>query len=206
DGPHSATLAVSDIAGNLGRATWSWTVDTMGPTISLASPAGDGVTNTAALTVSGTAPTAATVTVNGIAVTVDSVTGAFSTALTLALGPNTIDVVATDAAGNAGRVSHTVVLDTSGPTLLNVRSSEPARTNQDSTVVSGTAGEAVSGLTVAGLSVAVRADGSFAVRMPLVEGANSFAVAATDLAGNSASVTVVVTRDTVAPTILVVPI
>jgi len=42
--------------------------------------------------------------------------------------------------------------------------------------------------------------------MPLTEGANTFDVVATDLAGNTASVPVAVTRDTVAPRIVVTAI
>ena len=201
DGPHSAILEVQDIAGNLGRATWSWVVDSTPPVISLTSPVGNGATATAAVTVSGYAPTAATVTVNGASVAVDSITGWFTTGLTLVSGSNTIDVVATDAVGNTATVTRTWTLDTVGPTLLNVRSSEPSKTNRDSTVISGTVGETVASLTVAGLAVPVRDDGSFAVRLSLVEGTNTFAVAATDLAGNPAMVPVVVTRDTVAPAI-----
>ncbi|TLZ55657.1 MAG: hypothetical protein E6K17_05405, partial [Methanobacteriota archaeon] len=206
DGPHSAVLEVQDIAGNLARTTWSWTVDTMPPVITLANPSGDGVTRTAALTVSGMAPSAVNVTVNGAGVAVDSVTGVFSAPITLADGPNTITIVARDAAGNSATVTRMLTLDTTRPTLLNVRSSEPSRTNKDSTVISGTVGEAVSSLTLAGLGVAVRADGSFAVRMPLTEGANTFDVVATDLAGNTASISVLVTRDTVAPRIVVTAI
>ncbi len=206
DGPHSATLEVSDIAGNVARATWSWTVDASGSKLTLTSPAGDGVVSRPALVVSGMAPGAVSVTVNGVAVTVDSVTGAFSTVVILTPGPNTIDVIATDAAGNTARVTRTIIFDTSGPTLLNVRSSEPSKTNKDTTVISGTAGEAVSRLTVAGLAVPVRADGSFSIRMPLVEGVNTFDVVASDLAGNRNTVSVVVTRDTVAPAFTVAPI
>src|SRR5437899_2652710 len=139
-------------------------------------------------------------------VAVDSVTGVFSAPITLADGPNTITIVARDAVGNSATVTRMLTLDTTRPTLLNVRSSEPSRTNKDSTVISGTVGEAVSSLTLAGLGVAVRADGSFAVRMPLTEGANTFDVVATDLAGNTASISVLVTRDTVAPRIVVTAI
>src|SRR2546422_1156882 len=206
DGPHAAALEVKDIAGNLARTTWAWTVDTTPPTISLASPAGDGVTKTAAFTVSGTAPSAVNVTLNGVGLAVDSVMGSFSTARTLASGPNTIAIVARDAAGNSATVTRTVTLDTASPTLLNVRSSEPSRTNKDSTVIGGTVGESVSSLTIAGLRVAAPADGSLAVKLAPTAGANTFDVVATDLAGNTASVSVLVTRDTVAPRIVVTAI
>lgn len=201
DGPHGAVLEVYDVAGNVQRATWSWTVDNTPPTIMMANPAGDGVTRTAALTVQGTAPGASSVTVNGNAATLDLVTGAFSYAFTLAEGANPIAVVATDAVGNSASVDLTVTLDTTAPTLINVRSSEPARTRADSTLISGSVGEMVQGVTLNGLDVFVRADGSFSYRVPLVEGVNTFAVVATDLAGNTATVAVTVTRDTQAPTI-----
>ena len=193
----SYTFATTEIRASV----TSRTVDNTPPTIAMANPAGDGVTRTAALTVQGTAPGASSVTVNGNAATLDLVTGAFSYAFTLAEGANPIAVVATDAVGNSASVDRTVTLDTTAPTLINVRSSEPARTRADSTLISGSVGEMVQGVTLNGLDVFVRADGSFSYRVPLAEGVNTFAVVATDLAGNTATVAVTVTRDTQAPTI-----
>ncbi len=201
DGPHSATMLVADIAGNVQTETWSWIVDNTPPTIALSNPAGDMYTQTAAFTVAGTALTAVNVTVNGAGVAVDPLTGRFSYPMTLAAGPNAITVVATDAVGNAATVTRTVILDATAPGLINVRSSAPAVTNADSTVISGTVSEEVSSLTVNGMGVFVQADGSFSVRMALTEGTNTFAVAATDLAGNLRTLTLTVERDTVPPVI-----
>ncbi len=203
DGPHSAALEVADIAGNVKRATWSWTVDNTPPTITMTNPAGDGVVRTPTLAVTGTAPGATNVTVNGIGVAVDPLTGAFSMNVGLIEGPNEITVVATDAAGNSASVTRMVRLDTTAPTLINVRSSEPERTRADSTLISGSVGEEVSSLTVNGQAVVVQADGSFATRVSLTEGVNAFTVVATDLGGLTSTVSLAVTRDTVPPVITI---
>ena len=47
--------------------------------------------------------------------------GSFSKALTLAVGTNTITVVATDGAGKTTTVTRTVTLDTTAPTIKSVK-------------------------------------------------------------------------------------
>ncbi len=203
DGPHTGLVEVADVAGNVARQLWSWTVDTTPPTITMTNPTGDGYVQTPALPVSGRAPTATNLTVNGVGVAVDSATGAFSTTAALVDGPNAVTVTATDAVGNSASLSYMITLDRTAPGLINVRSSEPERTRADSTLISGSVDEDVSSVTVNGAAVLVQADGTFSLRVPLVEGPNSFDVVATDLAGNTRAVTVDVERDTVPPVITV---
>lgn len=126
DGSHTITVNASDYDGNAATAkSVTFKVDTTPPTLSVSSPAAGLITNTAALTVSGTtndatsSPVTVKITLNGAnqgTVTVAS-SGAFSKAVTLKEGSNTIVVTATDAVGKASTITRTVTLDTSAPEI-----------------------------------------------------------------------------------------
>lgn len=129
DGSHTITINASDNDGNAAAAVSATiTVDTTPPTLSVASPTAGLVTNNASQTVSGTtndstsSPVTVTITLNGVdqgTVTVGS-DGAFSKAVKLAEGSNTIVVKATDAAGKSSSVTRSVTLDTSIPTISSI--------------------------------------------------------------------------------------
>lgn len=121
DGSHTITVNAKDHDGNAASAkTVTFKVDTVPPTLSVASPAEGLITNNATLTVAGTTndvtSSPVTLTVNGTAVAVDS-DGAFSTEITLTNGSNTITVVATDSAGKSTTVTRHVTLDTAPPVI-----------------------------------------------------------------------------------------
>lgn len=126
DGSHTVTIDVKDHDGNAAtQKSTTYTVDTVPPTLNVTSPTDGLVTNKAVLTVAGTtndatsSPVTISITLNGAdqgAVTVGA-GGAFSKALTLAEGDNTIVVTATDVAGKVSTVTRTVKLDTSTPVI-----------------------------------------------------------------------------------------
>lgn len=68
----------------------------------------------------------------------------------------------------------------------------PSTTMEDSVVISGSAGDAVT-VTVNGKSVPVTTGGRFSTTVDLAQGSNTITVVAVDLAGNSATKTVQVT-------------
>lgn len=126
DGSHTITVNASDYDGNAATAkSVAFKIDTTPPSLTVTSPAAGLITNTAALTVSGTtndvtsSPVTVKITLNGTdqgAVTVKS-SGAFSKAVTLRSGSNTIVVTATDSAEKTSTVTRTVTLDTSAPQI-----------------------------------------------------------------------------------------
>lgn len=126
DGSHTITVNASDYDGNAATSkSVTFKVDTTPPTLSVSSPAAGLITNTAALTVSGTtndatsSPVTVKITLNGAdqgTVTVAS-SGASSKAVTLKKGNNAIVVTATDAVGKASTITRTVTLDTSAPQI-----------------------------------------------------------------------------------------
>lgn len=127
DGGHTVTVDVSDNDGNAAaQKSTTFTVDTVPPTLNLTAPTDGLITATASLNVSGStndatsSPVKITIRLNGTdqgGVTVNS-NGTFSKTVTLANGSNTIEVIATDAAGKISSVTRTVTLDTSVPKVV----------------------------------------------------------------------------------------
>ena len=122
--------------------------------ISSATPAGGSVTNTASVTVSGTAsdPTSGlqSLKVNGTSLTVAS-DGSFSATVTLVAGSNSITTVATDKAGNQRSDARTITYDPNAPPLSVTSPYDNLITTHGSLSVSGTVG--------AGTSVSIAVDG-----------------------------------------------
>lgn len=126
DGRHTVSITAKDNDGNTATTvSASFTVDTTKPVLNVTAPANNLITNKAVCTLTGTtndttsSPVTVTATLNGTdvgAITVES-SGAFSKALTLKEGSNTIIVKSTDKAGNYTEVTRTVKLDTSVPKL-----------------------------------------------------------------------------------------
>lgn len=128
-GAHTVKVDATDFDGNPAvQKSLSFTCDTVNPTLVISTPANNLITKTAACTVSGTAtdattaPCAVTVKHNSGAATSVTVadSGAWSKALTLTEGTNTITVVATDRAGNSTTKTVTVRLDTKPPVFKSV--------------------------------------------------------------------------------------
>ena len=126
DGSHTVTIDCKDHDGNAAaQKSTTYTVDTVPPTLNVTAPTDNLITNTAALTVAGitndatSSPVEIKITLNGAdqgGVTVGA-GGAFSKAVTLAEGANTIVITATDAAGKVSTVTRNVTLDTSVPVI-----------------------------------------------------------------------------------------
>ncbi|HEY0036607.1 MAG TPA: hypothetical protein VGB66_07970, partial [Longimicrobium sp.] len=179
--------------------------DVTAPVLALTSPAAGLVTRQAELEVAGTVQdeTATRVTVNGTQAE-RSGDGFRATVQLAAEGDNVLSVRAVDAAGNRTDSVRTVVRDTEPPVLV-VTSPADGLVTRDSVVqVTGTVHDRTAvTLNVNGIPAIRAADGSFAVAVPLAEGANFVSVTATDAAGNTSTVARAVTRDTQPPSITI---
>jgi hypothetical protein len=165
------------------------------PTITITSPADTTYTNNATVQVTGQAGgSAVSVTVNGQATPLGP-GGAFSAQVALSQGVNSIVAVVSDAAGNQASATVAVILDTTPPTVTLTSPQNGAITNQQQVAVSGTAADnySVASVTVGGQAVALTGN-QFSTVVQLTAGANSIAVSATDLAGNTQTATVTVTQ------------
>jgi hypothetical protein len=130
EGSNTITVDVQDNDGNTAvQASTTFTVAVSAPSLTVSSPVNNLVTKIAALTVSGVTNdnqltgVIISIKLNSVdqgAVTLNTSTGAFSKALTLANGVNTIVVKALDAGGLSTEVTRTVTLDTAAPVFQSV--------------------------------------------------------------------------------------
>ncbi|AJE04785.1 Ig-like domain-containing protein [Geobacter pickeringii] len=125
-------------------------------------------------------PNLDTVLLNGAPVTV--VNGAFSSAVTLNIGPNIITVVATDLAGNATTDTRTIIFDPTRPVVTFTAPAEGSYVAVSHVAVSGSV-DKVAKVTVAG-QPATMSGNDWSADVPLVAGLNTVEVTAVDLAGN----------------------
>lgn len=204
EGDNTFTFVATDAAGNSTTATRHVTRDTQPPTLTIAAPADNEISNNASVTVSGSATdaSAVTVTVNGTPATRDA-SGTFSAPLTLSEGPGTITVVATDAAGNASTATRARTVDLTPPTLTVTQPSGRVVTKENAASVSASVSDATAvSLSVNGVTTSIATDGTFSTSVPLTaDGSAPIAIIATDAAGNHTDVSRSVIRDTSAPTV-----
>lgn len=190
-GGQTLSATVEDYAGNISKpAKRSFTVDTIPPTITITQSGGK-YTNQPNLALQGHLSEAGTFTVNGTAVPLGVHFG-FSYPLDLTEGSNTLQLVATDLAGNVTQQSLTIILDTippPQPVLGLISVSGPDKNGQ--VTVTGKAGAVEGGDTVtitdtrtgARVSVTASADGSFVAKLAAGP-SDKLSIKVTDEAGN----------------------
>jgi len=190
EGLNTLTITATDEVGNTASMTVHVTLDTHAPALVLTA-ASAGLTNHASVVVAGTTEPGATLTVDGIAASVDS-GGAFSTAVTLSDGTHVITVVAMDAAGNEATASVQVTVDSAAPSITIGSPSTGDSVSSPVVMVTGTTDPGAT-VDVNGYTVSAGPGGSFSVQLPLSPGTNTITATATDPAGNTASTSVTVT-------------
>jgi hypothetical protein len=148
-----ATIA-TDSAGNTATDIGTIILDQSVPAITITSPADNSITNQISSMVTGTVDKIATVSVtaNGISPEPSIVSeGTFSFPINLTYGQNTIQVTATDQAGNIGTAKRTLTLDNQNPALSVTYPAEDMTTSQNQITLTGQ----VSDLTPITVTVAV---------------------------------------------------
>jgi hypothetical protein len=210
DSLNAFSFSVTDAVGNSTVRAFSVTEDGIGPAI-VANFSGTTYASGASVSLTGQTEAGLSVVVTEtVSGTVASVTadglGNYSAVLPLRLNAsNGFTVTATDAAGNTGSVSFTVVQDNVDPVV--VLSALPAVVDANSILVSGTTDSNVAVTVSDGTtSTGIASDGlgAFSVSMALVQNAtNVFSVTATDLSGRTGTASVSTVEDSVANTLLV---
>ena len=195
-GPNTITTIATDTAGNTTKDVRTITLDETAPVITITAPADNSVTNIVISNVTGTVDKTATVTIQvngGSPVSADMTETSFNLPVTLAYSQNTIQVTATDLAGNIGTAKRTVTLDNQNPSLSVTYPAEDVTTNQDQITLTGQ----VSDLTPVTVTVAVDGNvftpaltnGSFAQTITFtVQKTYQINVTAVDEAGNQSLV------------------
>src|SRR5205823_5078926 len=139
DGAHPIVASETDVAGNTGSTSLTFTLDTAAPSVSesLASDTGDTssdkITKNDALT--GTAEAGRVVTLTEGTATLGTATadggGVWSFTPSLADGVHTIVASEPDVAGNTGSTSLTFTLDTAAPSVSESLASDTGDTSSD---------------------------------------------------------------------------
>ncbi|MEM2025607.1 MAG: Ig-like domain-containing protein, partial [Desulfurococcaceae archaeon] len=188
-GMNTIDVVAVDLAGNVGSVKRTVTYDTEAPALVVSAPSQDVVTNRPTFGFAGNvtdpSPVTLTAEVDGAPVAVTVTDGSFTLAVTFANeGSHAVTFTATDAAGNASRVTRTVIYDGTAPALT----LDPVNTPYPS-VLTGTveAGAAVTVEDRNGSAGTVSVCGEKWNAALEVGGydAASLAVRATDVAGNS---------------------
>ncbi len=201
DGAHTFSVQVTDAAGNTGSASRAFTVDTVGPTVTITGgPSGATNVATPSFTfTTGGAPISTQCRIDAAAYA--NCTSPY-VAAALADGAHTFSVQVTDAAGNSASASRAFTVDTVAPTVTNTGGPSGATNDTTPSFTFTTGGAPTS--TQCRIDAAAYANcASPYVAAALADGAHTFSVQVTDAAGNSASASRAFTVDTVAPTVTI---
>lgn len=199
-GQNTVEATALDRAGNPASASLDYTYNIV-PILTIQQPANLAYTSITPTTISGTVDDpAATVIINSIEAAV--VNGAFSAALPLAEGPNTITATARSANGAVGTATLTVTLDTTPPHVTVTSPPNQFVTFDAAIGVSGLINDIVVGtvnaeqasVTVNGVAAQVANRTFLASSVPLAVGPNVIQVVGRDRVGNQATTQVTVTR------------
>ena len=214
DATYTVTAGVSDSAGNAATATQQLTIDISAPSIAITG--GSAVTtgnNTPLLTGTTDVPVGSTVTVTIAGQTLTATVQSGGTwsvpAGTVPDGTHAVVATVVDAAGNSGRATQQLVVDTVAPAITITGGSARA-TNDNTPDIAGTtdaaAGSSVT-VTVGGqtLTAIVQAGGGWSVTAAALSDATYTVVArVSDAAGNTRSASQQLTIDTTPPAVALV--
>ncbi|MBN1425240.1 hypothetical protein JXA88_11860 [Candidatus Fermentibacteria bacterium] len=182
DGPLTLYAVAVDTAGHTSAAGEPCVIilDREPPALVVTSPEAGELFSASPVTVCGVAESGAMVTIDGLEAAV--VDGAFQALVSLAEGPDTVVVAATDAVGNGTTVRLPLSLDTTPPFILLSGPADSLLTQSSSVTVAGTT-EVGSLVTIQGSPVSVDAGGGFSGVVSLPFGWTTIVVVATDRAG-----------------------
>jgi len=209
NGENIIKVIATDAAGNVSLPnTRKIILDEDRPIVTILYPMDNSFTKNPVTQVAGSVSEISSITVNHagapVTVTVDS-NNNWSATVELTTGLNTVEVVATDTAGNASvSMKRTITLDTASPSLAITSPAQDIATKQPSVTVTGTVIDDNSitvACTVNGQTVTVPVNaGVFNCTVDFAkEGAYPVVVTATDAAGNSATSTRTLIYDIIPP-------
>ena len=198
EGRNTLHAQARDLKGRLSNTIDAqFTVDTVAPTVTIASPQNGSVTSQAAQTIRGSLSEPAALVVNDTS-TPASASGTFTVSVTLQEGINRFRLTAVDRAGNTGQAQLVLRLATQGPAAPvpgSITVTAPAAGTVSVTGAAGTVGGSVTvSVTNVGTgdtaSALAAANGSFSVQIA-ARGGDLLSVRATDGAGNAGAATIV---------------
>lgn len=198
NGENAINVVAIDAAGNQIMNTRKIIFDEDKPVLTILSPMDNSYTSTPLTQITGSVTESSTIAVNYVGapatVTVDS-NNNWTASVVLTSGLNTVEVVATDSAGNASvSMKRSITLDTASPTLAITSPPQDIATKQASINVIGTISDDNSisiTCSVSGLAAPIQVNaGVFNCPADFVkEGTYPVVITATDAAGNIATST-----------------
>ncbi|RJS18828.1 hypothetical protein DRW03_24520 [Corallococcus sp. H22C18031201] len=205
-GTHLLVVTARDALGNERGVTVHFAVDTVAPTVVLESPSTNLVTQSSEVSVVVRATDdgpLGEVRLGGIPM-VRGPDSKYRAVVPLLEGGNAFEVIAFDDAGNSTALSFQLVKDTVAPALTVTAPIDHFPVTGNSVAVSGTATD-LTELTVkiGGSPVVLEGGGAFSTTYVLQSGQSEVVVSATDAAGNTTTVTRVLSVGTAAPTLVV---
>jgi hypothetical protein len=202
DGFHVIEVEVVDVIGNMNSATITFEVDTTAPSLILISP-DPGVpfqTNGTDLLIIGKTDLGATVTIDGVPITLSG-SGDFSHTVDLVEGVNTISITVVDENGN-GRTTVITAIRDAEPPLVTLSHQGEWSTNQSQVVIEGTKEMNATIFVDKDLPEFIGST-TFQVTIDLNEGTNAISIISVDGSGNVWQATVLIYLDSIAPTLVV---
>jgi RHS repeat-associated protein len=198
-GAHRLEISATDAVGWTTTREIDFSLDFTAPTFGAISPAAGTLVATATVSLQVEAAGATSVRVGSL---VGSASGNVFTIgpISLSEGQNTLQIEAFDAAGNRAERAHTLIRDTTAPTLSVESPAHGSTVTASPVSVAGQASDPRLASVKVNGNPASLAGGSFAASASLAEGANSLLVEAFDAAGNRAAQTIELTLDSSAPT------
>ncbi|MFP5247636.1 MAG: Ig-like domain-containing protein, partial [Thermoanaerobaculia bacterium] len=153
--------------------------------------------------------TTTTLTVDGVSATVNG--DSFQVSIdAFEEGAHTFQLVATDAAGNVTNATHEITVDLAAPVISITAPPSGTLTKLGTTTVTGTVSDtSLTGVTVAGITAALQPGTTpdekifTAADVPLNDGDNTLVAVATDSFARTSTASTLVTRDSIAPLVLV---
>src|SRR4029079_1431198 len=199
DGSHTYTVKATDAAGNTGQASYTWTIDTVAPTVTLGTkPPNPSNHPTPTFSFSATETSTFQCQLDaGVFAPCTSPTTLGSTAD----GSHTYTVKATDAAGNTGQASYTWTIDTVAPTVT-LGTKPPNPSNHPTPTFGFSAGETSTFQCELDAGAFAPCTSSTTLGST-ADGSHTYTVKATDAAGNTGQASYTWTIDTVAPTVTI---
>ncbi|MEO8196127.1 MAG: Ig-like domain-containing protein, partial [Thermoanaerobaculia bacterium] len=203
EGLHVLQATATDSAGNPATRQVSFRVDGSPPALVTISPADGFVTAESEVHLQGQILGADTLTIDGAPVTLlgdQFIAGPYP----LTEGERTFALVARDAAGNELSRAHHVVRDVTAPTVSIQQPAAGMLVGTNAVQVTGQAADPhLASVAVNGVAASLSGSTWVAPQVPLAEGASTLVATAVDRAGNSATASRVVVRDSQAPTLTI---
>lgn len=193
-----------DASGNTATAEVTIRRDTIAPAVTITSPLGDPVAPQAYVEGRAEDGLSGVDNVSCAGVAAGTSGDLFGCMLPLAEGPASVAVLAVDVAGNTGVATVEFTLDSLAPVLAFLNPTDGTVVAVDNVTLNATVEEdELAELSLNGTPIVANADGTIEITVPVGEGANPFTLSARDTAGNSASRTVTVRRDTQDPVVAI---